>query len=244
MMTLIEKPARNLFLCLFSAMLLAGCIETGDRSVSTEHVLRVHDVAALNIDELDMKLNDLLSSEDLPLTGQVELMDEHRLAVNGSEHLQNQIERILAELAGDAEPARESEDREMQFRFWSLTLSGEDSQAPIPAELEQIRETLLAEFPGLKLTVADFGEFFIWPGSRGHFRSRAYTNVHVRALETTEQGVRTQADFQFGHSLSSNRFEINRQLRPGEPLVLARTLVEGGSDPSYQILVARMDWVD
>lgn len=244
MMTIIEKPARSLFLCLFAAFFLAGCTETANRNAETEHVLRVYDVAALNVDNLDSKLNGLLGREGLPLSGQAQLMDDHRLAVNGSEHLQNQIEHILADLAGAAGPARESVDREMQFRFWSLTLSGEDAQAPIPVELERISETLLAEFPDLKLSVADFGEFFVWSGSRGHFRSSASTSVHAHALETTEHGVQTRADFNFGPNLGGNRFQINRQLRPGEPLVLARTLVQGGSNPSYQVLVARMDWVD
>lgn len=240
-------PGRTLMIGLLgltACLMLAACDRPQQQDSETTQVLRVHDVSALDVEHLDSKLNGLLHREDLPLKGQVELMDDRRLAVNGSEHLQTQIERILFEL-GNLEASGESMiDREVRLQFWVLSLSESEPRAPLPSSLESIGDSIVAEFPDLNLNVEDFGEFFQWSGSSGHFRSGTGTVFHIRRLEASEDGAQTQARVNLSPNIGGHSYEINRILRPGEPLILGRARVGSEPEPRYQILIARMDWLD
>ncbi|MFU8831818.1 MAG: hypothetical protein ACNA7J_06630 [Wenzhouxiangella sp.] len=208
------------------------------------HSLRIHDVSGLQIEGLDLKLNDLLGRADLPLRGQVELLDDFRLAVNGSEHLQKQIERILGELGALEAPDAITPEREARLQFWILSLSEAVPHAALPASLQNIDDIVTSEFPGLNLNIEDFGEFFQWPNSTSSFRSGTGTHIFIRPFQTTEEGAHIHATIQLAGPLGGNRYEINRKFVPEQALILGRSRVGRDSEPFYQVLVARLDWAD
>ena len=234
----------SVILIVVLSLMLAGCDRSARQDIDNTPVLRIHDVTALNVEDLDAKLNDLLNREDLPLKGQTELMNDRRLAVNGSEHLQTQIARILDELSDIDAPGATVSDREVRLQFWLLSLSEAEAHAPLPASLENIGETISSEFPGLNLIVEDYGDFFHWPGSSITFRSGTGTQFHLRPFQTSEEYAQLRASILMPRHLGGNRYEINRKFTPGQALVLGRSRVGGEAESRYQVLVARMDWVN
>ena len=222
-------------------MLATGCDRSGTAGAE-ESVLRIHDVSGLQVDELDEKLNDLLSREDLPLTGKVELLDDHRLAVNASRYLQDEIGAMIDQLhehkPGDAI------ERPFRVEFWLLRMASGESSGDVPDYLAEALEPLLQQYPGYELSVDDYLESFHGgQAAINHISSGNGSTIRFRRATASDSGIELRARV-YGSGSSIN-YEVNHTLEPGRTLVLGRAHDGGGAEKaSYQILVARAEWTD
>lgn len=237
-------------LSLLLVMLLVGCVDvTGPSDDKDQPTLRVHDVSALNVERLDRKLNQLLGQEGSPLRGKVELMDDNRLAVNGSLALQHEIERLLEELGNDWESTTEVVVRPFRIQFWLLQMSKQEALEPLPADLDEVVRPIAREFPGFDVTVQDFIEsFHVGPARMQRLQSGAGTLLVLRGLQPTVDGVAVHARVQArppNETGSQIQYQVNQTLQPGKALVLGRAHGGGmGEEATYQVLIARMEWTD
>ncbi len=220
----------------------------GDRA--EEHVLRVHDVSHLQIEELDAPLRELLKGEDFPLRGTIERIDQRWLAVNGSELLQEEIARLLTDLGETRNGGNATVDRDFRLQLWLLTLLPDRDDDELPRTIESLAEVVRHQFPKYGIQVSDFVETF---GSNSmaslNVTSGGGTQVFLRPLRLTSDGAhitgRVQARPPRDAQAQFSTFDISRNLRAGKPLVLGRK--HGGTldeQAFYQVVVARMDWND
>lgn len=229
---------------------MTACDLHRDGAGDEEHVLRVHDVSQLQIDELDTALSALLLREDLPLRGTVERIDQGRIAVNGSELLQTQITRLLADLA-EVEFGNIAEiERDFRLQFWLLTLAPEREDDALPPAIDDLADVIRDQFPQHGIRVRDFIETFASNSMVNlNLSSGRGTSVWLSHVRLQSDGVQMTGRV---HTLSpqdarggSSVFNISRHLRAGQPLVLGRA--HGGSvdeQAIYHVVVARMDWND
>ncbi len=230
-------------------LLLAACEPSGT-PVSEEPMLRIHDVSGLRIESLDDNLNELLSREDLPLSGKVELLDENRLAVNASRYLQDEIAQILDELREQA-PA-DAVQRPFRVEYWFLRMAKTESSDDVPGYIADDLQPLLANYEGYSLSVEDYLEsFHSGSSSIDHISSGMRTNIFFRKVGSTRDEVmlNAHASARSGELGRSNpgiiRYAINHTLEPGKPLVLGRAHTGGSAgETSYQVLVAFAEWSD
>lgn len=225
-------------------LMLAACQQT-QAPGSEDSVLRVHDVSGMQVDELDDKLNDLLSREDLPLRGRVELLDDNRLAVNASRNLQNEIAALIDQLR-DNESAN-AVDRPFRVQYWFLRMARGEGSSDVPDSIATELAPLVKQFPGYSLSVEDYLETYHTPASRvgGNVSSGKGARVSVRSTESTEEGVMLRAQIYSPGQNSSIMYDVNHTIVPGKPFVLGQ--VHDGSEAaqaSYQVLVARAEWTD
>lgn len=228
-------------LVLVGAILLTGCEEDPALS-SGEPVLRIHDVSGLQVDSLDKKLNELLSREDLPLRGRVELLDDNRLAVNASRYLQDEITAMIGQLR-DQGPMEKIE-RAFQVQYWILRMARGEGDGDVPDSVHSDLVPLLDEFEGYALSVEDYMETHHRPGGRvGMVSSGRGAHVSTRAAEATEAGMVIQALVSSPGEAGSITYQVNHTLVPGRALVLGQAH-DGGYDEqaSYQVLVAKAKW--
>ncbi|MGY6553535.1 MAG: hypothetical protein ACXIUM_03330 [Wenzhouxiangella sp.] len=229
---------------------LAGCDLRPERTDETAHVLRVHDVSQLQVDELESTLNLLLGSDSLPLRGHARMIDQSHLAVNGSEHLQDQIARVLADLQLIETRDDSVVDRDFRLQFWLLTLAPEGNDVPLPPTIEELADVIRDQFPQYAIRVSDFIETFASNSMPNlNILSGPGTNIFLSPVRLQSDGVhvtgRVQARAPRGAHGGLATFNISRKLLAGQPLVLGRA--HGGSLDEralYQVLVARMDWND
>jgi hypothetical protein len=234
---------------------LAGCqsdpAATGgpDAAGDSPPILRVHDVSRLDAENLDHNLNDLLSRQDLPLRGQVRLLDEGRLAVNAPPYVQEQIAGILTELQVDTAPEPLAESAAYRVRFWIVRMvAGSDSEH-VPVPLARILDELRPDFPGFGSSVQDYMETYHYSEERGltHITG-AGSQISFRQARPLAQGIHLHLSIRAVPSndgLRQSMYQVNRELLDGQPLVLGK--VFGGLDdglPSYQLVIAQADRLD
>ena len=240
----------KIVLLLLPALMLAACADKTEPSEENEApALRIHDVSDLNVEELDLKLNDLLAREDLALRGQVELIDEFRLAVNGSVRLQREIASILDDLRNGPAAPDQAKKRPARIQFWLLTMSPEAPQQALPAGLDDVVEPIRSEFPGFEFEIQDFVEVFHETGSTIHnVRSGAGTRIMMRNVSTRETGLMLNGQLTAPGVLDESgsiQYQVNQTLEPGKALILGRAHGGGrGEAAVYQVLIARMEWID
>jgi hypothetical protein len=243
-------PGIPLILPLSLALLVAGCVDvTSTPDDLDQPELRVHDVSGLNVENLDSNLNTLLRREDLPLRGEVRLLDDHRLAVNGSRRLQREIERILDDLKNGPVGVETVVSRPFRIQYWLLQMTREETAEDLPAGLDAVVEPMAEEFPGFKFRVQDFMEsYHDGPATFGNLSSGAGTRVHFRNLGMAEEGVRLHAQI---NALAAREghpgvvYQVTQSLQPDQALVLGRAHGGGqGEEAVYQVLIARMEWTD
>ncbi|MCC5865564.1 MAG: hypothetical protein JJU31_10630 [Wenzhouxiangella sp.] len=230
--------------------LLAGCVDfTGPSDRSEQPVLKIHDVSALNVERLEHKLNELLGQQEGLLHGQVQLMDDNRLAVNGSPRLQGEIERMLTDLRGVPDTGDQFVNRPFRIQFWVLKMSRNGPQEALPAGLEELIEPIAREFAGFEFAVQDFLESFHSGPVRFHnLQSGAGTSVQLMGVNPTDDGVKVRAQVRARPASAQGiqvSYQVNQRLVPGMPLVLGRAHGGGqGEEATYQVLVARLEWTD
>lgn len=248
----LPHPNRKIMVA-FSLLLmlaLSGCDLGEDESSDEKHVLRVYDVSALQVEQLDSTLDLLLDTENQPLRGRVELIDETRLAVNGSIQVQEEIERLLASLEVPGSKEEAALEREYRLQFWRLGLSPQHNDQSLPAGLEPVSDAISAHFPDHGIQVHDFVETFgSTSGNNLNLNSGAGTRVHLRSLKLRPGGAHVIARISAEPPPNTTgeilQFSVNRDLPAGQPLVLGRLQSGLENDlPVYQVLVARMDWND
>ncbi|TVS10140.1 MAG: hypothetical protein EA419_11390 [Wenzhouxiangella sp.] len=231
-------------------MTMTACDLRRDGAGDNEHVLRVHDVSNLQSDQLDVKLSLLLASDDLPLRGNVRVIDQGRLAVNGSRYLQDQIARLLADLDQIESSDAAAIERDFRLQFWLLTLVLERDDDALPPVIDDLADVIRDQFPQHGIRVHDFIETF-GGGSTQHVHlvSGGGTNVSLSPLRLLEDGAHISGRI-FARAPEDARgqsatFNLNRTIRAGQTLMLGRS--HGGTiddQAFYQVLVARMDWTD
>ncbi len=225
------------------ALMLTACNQSSTPD-SEESVLRVHDVTGLQIDTLDEKLNELLSREDLPLRGRVELLDENRLAVNASRFLQDEIAAMIDQLR--VSDSTDAIERPFRVQYWFLRMAKDTSSEDVPDDILSDLKPMLDRFDGYSLSVEDYLETHHRAASNvGHVRSGRGTYVSMHSVQATEEGVALHARIHSPGQSSSINYEVNHELKPGRALVLGK-VHDGGNDEqaSYQVLVARVEWTD
>ncbi|MEE4296646.1 MAG: hypothetical protein V2J20_08535 [Wenzhouxiangella sp.] len=231
-------------------LVLSGC-GSGTESEAENHELRVYDVSHLQAEEFSEELAFLLSRESLPLHGSVTLIDETTMAVNGPKELQSQIARLLNEL-GQAPTAEERFQREYRLQFWLLALSPKADNQPLPAPLEPAAEAMGELFPDYGVRVIEAietsGNLSITQARRVLLNSGSGSAYNIWSLDLHENGgkllaqihTRTEAPFR-----GTAQFQVSRNLSVGQPLVLGRAGASAEDGQlHYQVLVARMDWID
>lgn len=229
---------------LASVLLLTACEQPGAPD-KEESVLRVHDVSGLQVKQLDQKLNELLSREDLPLRGKVELLDESRLAVNASRHLQDEIAAMIGQLRDHA--PRDAIERPFRVEFWLLRMAQGETSGDLPEYLRDDLEPLLSQYEGYDLSVEDYLEsYHASEASIDRISSGKRTNIFFRRVAAQSSGIvlgaRVHSDAGAGSMIT---YEVNHTLEPGKSLVLGRAHDGGGKEKaSYQVLVARAEWTD
>jgi len=230
---------------LLAAILPLTACNRADAPETEESVLRVHDVSDLQVQELDDKLNELLSRADLPLRGKVELIDDNRLAVNASRYLQDEIEAMIDQLRDDA--PGDAIERPFRIEFWLLRMAPGEGSGDVPAYLADDLEPLLSQYDGYGLSVEDYLEsFHTSQASINRISSGTANSISFQSAAASSSGIILRARFS-SHSRGQGtiNYEINHTLEPGKPLVLGRAHYGGGADKaSYQILVARAEWAD
>lgn len=250
MLVNITKSAARYTLLLLLLGLIAACDSGREDLDLEEHVLRIHDVSGMQVEALDHKLNILLSREDLPLRGQVELVDDSRLAVNASQKVQREIAGILADLGSAASTGQEMPGRDYRVQFWLVKMSYGAGEHPLPAGLDEVLAPVAEEFSGFGFQIQDFVESYHGEGiSYGSIQSGAGSTVAFRRLRVADDGVHATVSFRGIPAVngSSNRvnYEVDRRLRPGQPLIVGRAHGGGmGEEAVYQVLIARMEWAD
>ncbi len=239
-----------MILSLVLALFLAGCVDVTSTSDDLDQPeLRVHDVSGLNVEDLDNNLNELLRREDLPLRGEVRLLDDHRLAVNGSKRLQREIERILDDLRNGPMGPEAGTSRPFRVQYWLLQMSREEDGEALPAGLDAVVEPIAREFPGFEFRVQDFLEsYHDGPATMRNLTSGAGTRLHYRGLQIVEDGVRLHAQVNALPPSEGQRppaYYVDQRLQPDKALVLGRAHGGGqGEEAVYQVLIARMEWTD
>ncbi len=239
-----------LILSLTLALFLAGCVDvTSSPDDPDQPQLRVHDVSGLEVEHLDSTLNMLLRREDLPLRGQVQLVNDNHLVVNGSERLQREIERILDDLRNGPMTAETGVTRPFRIQYWLLQMTREESGETLPAGLDVVVEPISREFPGFEFRVQDFIEsYHDGPATLRNLSSGAGTRVHHRGLQVVEDGVRLHAQVNalpVGEGQRPPAYHVDQRLQPDKALVLGRAHGGGqGEEAVYQVLIARMEWTD
>ncbi|NBB92525.1 MAG: hypothetical protein GVY32_05065 [Gammaproteobacteria bacterium] len=244
--------SRRLLVGLLVALSLAlvGCEldrpPRADTSAEEASVLRVHDVSDLQVEGLEGKLNELLSREDLPLRGRVELLDDGRLAVNASRHLQDEIAGMIEQLR-ESVPA-DIVERPFRIEFWFLRLAPGESSGDLPAYLADELAPLVAQYEDYGLSIQDYLEsHHSSASSMRSIYSGSGALVRFRRVVPTEQGILLNASTQ-SDSAAGRRsiiYEIDHVLQPGKSLVLGRAHDGGDAGKaSYQLLVARAEWTD
>lgn len=238
------EPMRILPAVILASVLLLTACEQSEAPDEAESVLRVHDVSGLQVDELDDKLNELLSREDLPLRGKVELLDNNRLAVNASRYLQDEIDAMIDQLRV-SDPA-ETIEQPFRVQYWFLRMAKDASSEDVPEHIVSDLSPLLERFDGYSLSVEDYLETHHRAASHvGHVSSGRGARVLMRNAEATEEGVVLRARIQSPGEHSSINYEINQELVPGRTLVLGKVHDGGNAEQaSYQVLVARAEWTD
>lgn len=224
-------------------LLLTACEQSGAPDLE-ESVLRVHDVSGLQVEELDEKLNELLSREDLPLRGKVELLDDNRLAVNASRYLQDEIVAMIDQLRDyDSSSAIE---RPFRVQYWFLRMAKGEGGGDVPASVNEDLAPLLERFEGYSLSVEDYVEtYHTGTSSVGSVSSGQGARIAVRSAESTKVGMKLRARVYSPGQAASISYEVGHMLVPGKALVLGQ--VHDGGDAaqaSYQVLVARAEWTD
>lgn len=229
---------------------ITACDLRRDGAGDEEHVLRVHNVSHLQSDQLDVKLSLLLASDDLPLRGNVRMIDQGRLAVNGSRNLQDQIARLLAELDQIESADATATERDFRLQFWLLTLVPGRADDDLPPVIDKLADIIRDQFPQHGIRVQDFIETFGGGSTQTvHLVSGGGTNVSLTPLRLLEDGAHISGRI-FARAPDDARgqsttFNLNRSLRAGQTLMLGRS--HGGTidDQSfYQVLIARLDWTD
>lgn len=227
-------------------MLLTGCEQTGVSDENEEPVLRVHDVSDLNVDQLDEKLNELLSREDLPLRGKVELLDDDQLAVNASRYLQDEIAAMMEQLRNRA-PA-DAIQRPFRIEFWLLRMARdtEEGAGDVPEYVAEDLEPLMARYEGYELSVYDYLEsFHSGIATVDDISSGKQTRVNFARIDSSTDEILIDANV-YAHGEPGAGlidYHINHSLTPGKALVLGRAHDGGRAEhASYQVLVARAEW--
>jgi|GEM_PF-7117976 len=228
-------------LILFLTTMILGCQPSEDEN----DVLRVHDVSGLQQRDLDDRLNNLLDREDLALKGRVTLIEQDRLAVNGPEFLQQQIAGILDELRG-SEIDSALENATYRVRYWILTMRQEEQKEDLPGPLSSIAPSLEAEFPGYAISVSDFMESYHYGTSRHQsIESSAGSRAHLTRMQPMARGLVASFELiapRLGEAVGTPRYNVNRLLVDGQPIVLGRTFaVDASGEPIYQLLLAQAD---
>ncbi|NBD95273.1 MAG: hypothetical protein GVY11_02200 [Gammaproteobacteria bacterium] len=242
-MTHFSKGSLLVSLGLACALILSACEQSGP-SDSTESVLRVHDVTGLQIDTLDEKLNELLSREDLPLRGKVELLDDNRLAVNASRFLQDEIATMIDQLR--VLDSRDTIERPFRVQYWFLRMAKDEGSEDVPEDVVSDLKPLLDRFDGYSLSVEDYLETHHRAASSvGRVSSGRGAFVLMRSTQTTAEGIALRARIHSPGQSSSINYEVNHELKPGRALVLGKVHDGGNAEQaSYQVLVARAEWTD
>lgn len=238
-------PKRVVAVVLLVAILPLTACNQADAPETEESVLRVHDVSDLQVKDLDDKLNELLSREDLPLRGKVELIDDNRLAVNASRYLQDEIVAMIDQLRDDA--PGDAIERPFRIEFWLLRMAPGEGSGDVPAYLADELEPLLSQYQGYALSVEDYLEsFHTSQASIDHISSGNESRIIFRRAVASRSGIFLRARFNsYSGGQSVINYEINHTLEPGKPLVLGRVHDGGGADQaSYRVLVARAEWAD
>lgn len=242
-MTSLDRNKILVGMVLAGILILPGCGQDNVAELD-EPVLRVHDVSHLQVEELDGKINELLSREDLPLRGRVELLDENRMAVNASRYVQDELSAMIEQLheAG----SEETIERPFMIQYWLLRMAKAEGSGDVPDFVMSDLSSLLERFEGYSLSVEDYLETHHAATARmGPVVSGRGARVFVRNAEATEKGVSFQASVQSRGESSRIDFQVNHMLEPGRALVLGKAHDGGeGDQASYQVLVARAEWTD
>jgi hypothetical protein len=199
------------------ASVLSGCGQH-ENAGPDDAVLRVHDVSGVNVEQLDSKLNELLSRDDLPLRGKVTLLAEGRLAVNASRFLQDEISAMVEQIR-DQHPINGIQ-RPLRVEFWLLRMAKDSGTTDVPVHQSNVLEPLLAEYEGYGLPVYDYLEsFHSGIASVDHIRSGQGTSVYFGKIAASEDGIEMAARVV---ARSSSKYTIdyrtNHQLQPGKLL--------------------------
>lgn len=238
-------PMRILPAAMLASVLLLTACEQSDAPDVEESVLRVHDVSGLQVKALDKKLNELLSREDLPLRGKVELLDDNRLAVNASRYLQDEIVTMIDQLRDHA--PGDAIERPFRVEFWLLRMAPGETSGDLPGYLSDELEPLLSKYEGYDLSVEDYLEsYHASQASIDSISSGKATEIYFRRAATSNSGIVLGARV---HSRAGTgdmiTYQVNHTLEPGKSLVLGRAHDGGGAQKaSYQVLVARAEWTD
>jgi len=241
-MKLIQQTLIIALLC----FALTGCqSESAD-----EPMLQVHDVVGIEQKNLEEQLNQLLQREDLALKGRVSLLENDRLAVNGPARLQAQISEILGELRSASRSSASLTDGTYRVRYWLLTMEMGEQTAALPEPLQALLPSLQDEFPGYAIKVGDFMESYHFePQTRFmNISSGAGSRMTIMSARPTINGLELSFELwarAVYDDQMATRYDVNRLLVDGRPLVLGRTfMVAEEEQPAYQVLLAQADLID
>lgn len=229
----------------FMASLLVGCQSEDEY----QHLLQIHDVSGIQQQDLEAQLNDLLQREDLVLKGRVSLIETDQLAVNGPAQLQRQIASILADLKSELVKTETLTNATYRVRYWVLTMAPGEQIDDLPTPLQTVAPALREEFPNHAIQVSDFLEsYHFGPSEFARVNSGTGSRVILGDVRPTAEGLELTIDMLANPMVdgqSPPRYQINRLLRNGQPLVLGRSFARGeGNQSLYQLLLAQADLIE